>query len=181
MSMFTDDQNIVCATSEHAEACKRIEATRNDIKCLKVSDSTECLQQILKKNAHFGTFTPEEAILASYYINDQVRAVAQVRHPDRTDEKFAFETVVVVHKNFAGGLSGLQNVTYCHPGFIQGRYWSDLVLKVNTHESLIKYNIPWNEINESCISAFRNDCSETFRAWYWFRWKAKDSRRGPTA
>ncbi|KAL0270321.1 UNVERIFIED_CONTAM: hypothetical protein PYX00_007775 [Menopon gallinae] len=120
---------VVCATSDHTEACKRVEATRKDVRCLKVADSTECLQQILKGKAHFGTFTPEEAILASYYINDQVRVVAEIRHPDKPDEKFAFETVAVVHKNFTGGLSGLQNSTYYHPGFTQGRYWSDRVLK----------------------------------------------------
>lgn len=44
-------------------------------------------------------------------------------------ESHAFQTVVLVRESFTGGFVGLQNTNYCHPGFGDGQFWSDSVLK----------------------------------------------------
>lgn len=44
-------------------------------------------------------------------------------------ESHAFQTVVLVRESFTGGFAGLQNTNYCHPGFGDGQFWSDSVLK----------------------------------------------------
>lgn len=44
-------------------------------------------------------------------------------------ESFSFQTVAVVRENFNGGFPGLQSMNYCHPGFGDGQFWSDRVLK----------------------------------------------------
>lgn len=85
--------------------------------------------KLRRNEVDFGTFTPEETLVASNFLNG-TDVIAEIRHPDHFDQEYAFQTVVVVKANYSGGLAGLNNTAYCHPGFSRAQYWTDHVLKV---------------------------------------------------
>lgn len=121
----------ICATEKNSAECKKIEASRNEVKCVSVTDSVDCIFKIQKGEVDFGTFTPEEALLATNFLEGKADVIAEIRNSDRLDHEFAFQTVVVVKANYTGGLGALTNSAYCHPGFSRSQYWTDQVLKVS--------------------------------------------------
>ncbi|XP_065211083.1 transferrin-like isoform X2 [Planococcus citri] len=109
--------------------CQAIQKGNSLVMCVPVSDSADCAMKILRKEADFGIFTAEEALLAMKFINNDVQVIGQLRDRTHDNESFAFETVVVVRENFNGGFDGLRSMNYCHPGFADGQTWSDRILK----------------------------------------------------
>ncbi|KAJ9583784.1 hypothetical protein L9F63_021874 [Diploptera punctata] len=92
--------------------------------------STDCALKLQKREADFGIFTAEEAILMSKFDQLQERkVVAEIRNTERETAKFKFETVAVIKGDFSGPLTNLKGKNFCHPGFSSSQIWTDRVLK----------------------------------------------------
>lgn len=101
----------------------------SSVSCIPVTDSVDCALKLLRNEADFAIFSAEESMLVSKFVNDSFRVLGELRHRDHINESHAFQTVVLVRESFTGGFVGLQNTNYCHPGFGDGQFWSDSVLK----------------------------------------------------
>ncbi|KAK3914575.1 Transferrin [Frankliniella fusca] len=145
---------LLVAAAHHAEAIKVYKACASErvpsytcagltkgnteVNCARVVDSADCVRQLVSKHVDFGVLSAEEILLASKYprLNDETRVVSEIRHVERANEPFAFETVVVVKADYTGLLSGLKDKKFCHPGFSDSQIWTDRVLK-HFHRSVV--------------------------------------------
>lgn len=114
-----------------AYTCAGLTKGNTEANCARVVDSADCVRQLVSKHVDFGVLTAEEILLASKIpkLNDETRVVSEIRHVERLNEPFAFETVVVVKADYTGLLSGLKDKKFCHPGFSDSQIWTDRVLK----------------------------------------------------
>lgn len=122
----------VCATERVPQyTCAGLNKGNTEAACARVVDSADCVRQLVAGNAHFGVLSAEELLLASKFapLNEQTRVIAEIRHSERLNEPFAFETVAVVKADFSGLLGGLKNKSLCHPGFSDSQLWTPRVLK----------------------------------------------------
>ncbi|XP_044735615.1 transferrin-like isoform X2 [Chrysoperla carnea] len=108
----------VCAIEDVVppSLCQEVKQEQS-AECIQVPDSVNCAIKLQNGKANVAVFSPEQALVAAKALNDTVKVVASVRHPDDINEEFAFQSVVVVKKSFEGGLKSLSNKQYCHPGF----------------------------------------------------------------
>ncbi|XP_011310325.1 transferrin [Fopius arisanus] len=121
----------LCAPEEITDSwCSALSISHSNVVCERVKDRTECAVKIVKGRADFGVFNAEELLLAYQFYPEEIKPIAQLRHKDRTDREFDFQSVVVVPESFNSneGLSGLKNGGLCHPGF-SNSLWNDYVLK----------------------------------------------------
>ncbi len=100
------------------------------MRCVRVQDSVECAQRLLNGTADFGMITAESAYhIASLGLS--VAVIKELRHMDRIEELYDYQSVVVVRKNHQGGLSSLKGMQFCHPGLHYDRHhrWTERFLK----------------------------------------------------
>lgn len=109
--------------------CLALQKGNSQVSCVLVEDSVDCAIKIQNGEADFGLFTAEEALLVFNFINQDVEVIGQLRHREKLNESFAFQTVAVVKSSFNGDFANLQGKNYCHPGFEAGQTWTDRVLK----------------------------------------------------
>jgi hypothetical protein len=62
---------------------------------------------------------------------NDLTVIKEIRHRERLNEPFDFQSVVVVRSDHKGGLEGFKGVDFCHPGFHYDRHqrWSESFLK----------------------------------------------------
>ncbi|XP_012287691.1 transferrin-like [Orussus abietinus] len=102
------------------------------VSCHPVEDSSECAISLITGAADFGVFTSEELLLAYQFYQTGLQVITEVRHEDRAQDEFEFQTVAVVPSNLSVGMDpfeGLKNGGFCHPGFSDAQVWNDYVLK----------------------------------------------------
>ncbi|XP_043276631.1 transferrin-like [Venturia canescens] len=111
--------------------CNSLTRGPSKVSCLRVTDSAECAMRLAEGKADFGVFDAEEMLLAYQFYPDQLKVVSQLRHNERIEEDFEFQSVVVVPASFdaRNGLEGLRNGGLCHPGFSDTQLWNDRVMK----------------------------------------------------
>lgn len=121
----------ICATDHNRDDCLQLERGNSEVKCQWVQDSIECAQRIKNKTSDFGIFTAESILhMASLNWNDLV-ITHDMKHRDRMESITDYESVVIVSKDFEGGIENLAGKKYCHPGlyFSKGQRWSERFLK----------------------------------------------------
>lgn len=101
------------------------------VKCVRVTDSADCAMKLHDGKADFGVFDAEELILAYQFYPDDFTPLAQLKHIERVNEEWQFQSVVVVPSNYNvnEGVSGLEKGGLCHPGFSHTQIWNDYILK----------------------------------------------------
>ncbi|CAG9863748.1 unnamed protein product [Phyllotreta striolata] len=85
------------------------------VECVVRQDRTDCLRQILKGNADFSLFYPEDLISANLQ-KIEVLVTNEVRY--RPNDPYDYQVVAVVDN--ASGIKSrhdLKNKKYCHPGY----------------------------------------------------------------
>ncbi|KAK7572038.1 hypothetical protein V9T40_014510 [Parthenolecanium corni] len=112
-----------------SQKCQAILKGNSQVSCVPVIDSADCAIKLIDKKADFGVFSAEDAFFVANQINDKVNVIGELRNIERWNETYAFQTAVVVRNNHNGGFGGLRSTNYCHPGFGDGQFWTDRVLK----------------------------------------------------
>lgn len=84
-------------------------------------------------------FSAENAYHIASLGWDGLTVIKEVRHNDRREERFDFQSVVIVRSDHQGGLNNLLGVDFCHPGLHYERHqrWSERFLK-HFERTLIK-------------------------------------------
>ncbi|XP_015122741.1 transferrin [Diachasma alloeum] len=122
----------LCAPDDISDSeCSLLAKGDSPVLCERVTDRTECAIKIAKGRAHFGVFNAEELLLAYHFYPDEIKPIAQLRHRERRNREYDFQSVVVVPESFNSneGLAGLKNGGLCHPGFSKSQNWNDYILK----------------------------------------------------
>ncbi|XP_012525647.1 transferrin [Monomorium pharaonis] len=128
----------LCATDTISEgSCYNVQRSDNEVvKCLRVADSAECAIRLAQGEADFGIFNTEELLLAYQFYPNDIQPIIQLRHKDRQEEEFEFQTVAVVPKSLTQNtvlpeerLKLLKNGGFCHPGFSKSQWWNNYILK----------------------------------------------------
>lgn len=121
----------ICATTKFSEQCLQLQRGNPEVVCVTVQDSIECAQRIRNGTADMGVFSAESMLQLAALGWDGLTVVKELRHNDRTREVVDFRSVVVVSAQHQGGLEGLRNKKFCHPGLHYGRQqrWSERFLK----------------------------------------------------
>lgn len=98
---------------------------------LNLLNSIECAQKIRNGTADMGIFSAESMLQLSSLAWGGITVVKELRHQERTRETVDFRSVAVVSSRHQGGLDGLRDKKFCHPGLHYGRQqrWSELFLK----------------------------------------------------
>ncbi|EZA58009.1 hypothetical protein DMN91_006051 [Ooceraea biroi] len=117
------------------DTCYALQKGENEVICSRVEDSAECAIRLASGDADFGIFTAEELLLA-YKFYPTIRPIFQLRHRDKQQESFEFETVAVIPADLTQisvppheRLQNLRNSGFCHPGFSKSQWWNDYILK----------------------------------------------------
>jgi hypothetical protein len=121
-------------------ACLALQRGDSEVSCLRVADSAECAIRIAEGEADFGVFNAEELLLINQFYPsptiNSIQPILQLRHKDRQEEEYEFQTVAVVPAdlteiNMPPGerLKRLRNGGFCHPGFSKSQWWNDYILK----------------------------------------------------
>lgn len=94
-------------------------------------NSIECAQRIRNGTADMGIFSAESMLQLSTLAWGGITVVKELRHQERTRETVDYRSVVVVSARHQGGVDGLRDKKFCHPGLHYGRQqrWSELFLK----------------------------------------------------
>lgn len=121
----------ICASSKFSEQCLQLQRGNSEVVCVTVQDSIECAQRIRNGTADMGIFSAESMLQLSTLAWGGMTVVKELRHQERTRETVDFRSVVVVSSRHQGGVDGLRNKKFCHPGLHYGRQqrWSELFLK----------------------------------------------------
>ncbi|TGZ55687.1 Transferrin [Temnothorax longispinosus] len=117
-------------------ACYSLQRGDSEVSCLQVQDNAECAIRLAEGQADFGVFNAEELLLTHQFYSSHIQPILQLRHKDRQEEEFEFQTVAVVpvdltQQNILPGerLKNLKDSGFCHPGFSQSQWWNDYILK----------------------------------------------------
>ncbi|KAK9685647.1 Transferrin [Popillia japonica] len=103
----------LCTTPRFLTECQQINRT-NDIQCIVLEDELSCVERVDGGGATFASVSAEGAFLGAGKINLATLATFQLAaEPNGYD----YQTAIVINRNIPDGLSGLRNVSYCHPGF----------------------------------------------------------------
>lgn len=96
-----------------------------------MQDSIECAQEIINGTADFGVFSAENAYHLAALGWDGLTVIKEIRHNERLQERFDFQSVAIVRSDHTGGLPNLRGVDFCHPGLHYERHqrWSERFLK----------------------------------------------------
>lgn len=99
--------------------------------CTLVQDAVECAQQIRNGTAEFGVFSAESAYLIASLGWDGLTVIKEIRHNERLQESFDYQSVAIVRSDHIGGLPNLRGVDFCHPGLHYERHqrWTERFLK----------------------------------------------------
>lgn len=121
----------ICASTKFSEQCLQLQRGNPEVVCVTVQDSIECAQRIRNGTADMGVFSAESMLQLATLAWDGITVVKELRHNDRTREVVDFRSVVVVSSQHQGGVDGLRNKKFCHPGLHYGRQqrWSERFLK----------------------------------------------------
>lgn len=94
-------------------------------------DAVECAQRIQNGTAEFGVFSAENAYHLATLAWDGLTVIKEVRHNERLNQRFDFQSVVVVRSTHTGGVKSLAGVDFCHPGldYERGSRWTERFLK----------------------------------------------------
>ncbi|XP_060809296.1 transferrin [Amyelois transitella] len=120
----------VCVPARDSVACQSVETGGSEVSCVPVETRLDCALKISRNEADFGAFSEEETLLLSQMQPLTHQVIATVRSTEKTAVPYAFESVAIVPNNHTGGLEGLRNGRYCHPGLDSTEVrWSPRVLK----------------------------------------------------
>ncbi|XP_065076164.1 transferrin-like [Ochlerotatus camptorhynchus] len=121
----------ICASSKFSEQCLQLQRGNSEVVCVTVQDSIECAQRIRNGTADMGIFSAESMLQLATLAWGEITVVKELRHQERTRETVDFRSVVVVSSRHQGGVDGLRDKKFCHPGLHYGRQqrWSELFLK----------------------------------------------------
>ncbi|XP_072758245.1 transferrin-like [Anoplolepis gracilipes] len=118
------------------DACYVLQRGESKVSCLRVADSAECAIRLAQGEADFGVFNAEELLLTYQFYPLDILPILQLRHKDKQDEEFEFQTVAVVHADFTQKIVSpgerfehLKDGGLCHPGFSKSQWWNDYILK----------------------------------------------------
>lgn len=125
-------KEIICSTSIFENDCASLQrGSSSEVQCIYVQDAIECAQRIANGTADFGMFSAESILQLSIAEWPDLVVTKELRHNERADEPVDFESVVVVRATHEGGVAGLANKKFCHPGLFYDRTqrWSERFLK----------------------------------------------------
>ncbi|XP_029156870.1 transferrin-like [Nylanderia fulva] len=118
------------------DACYALQRGESKVSCLRVADSAECAIRLAQGTVDFGVFNAEELLLAFQFYPSDILPILQLRHKDKLEDEFEFQTVAVVpadltQKVVSPGerLKLLKDGGFCHPGFSKSQWWNDYILK----------------------------------------------------
>ncbi|GBP81954.1 hypothetical protein EVAR_26468_1 [Eumeta japonica] len=101
----------LCTTDAYEHLC-----TGNDkIRCHNVEYTVDCALKLERDEVQFAVFSEEEMMLLAQMQPHAHKVVASRRMKENRGQ-LAFETVAVVSTSHTGGLEGLRQGGYCHPG-----------------------------------------------------------------
>lgn len=103
----------------------------SEVNCVYAQDAVECAQRIINGTAEFGVFSAENALHLATLGWEGLTVIKEIRHTERRNERFDFQSVVVVRSTHTGGVGNLKSLDYCHPGLHFERHsrWSERFLK----------------------------------------------------
>ncbi|XP_053623246.1 transferrin-like [Plodia interpunctella] len=120
----------VCVPATDSVECQRLEIGGSEVSCVPVETRLDCALKLSRNEADFGSFSEEETLLISQMQPSEQQVIATVRSTDKIGVPYAFESVAIVPINHTGGVEGLRNGKYCHPGLDSDEVrWSPRVLK----------------------------------------------------
>ncbi|KAI4459547.1 transferrin [Holotrichia oblita] len=105
--------NTLCTTPRFLTECQQINRT-NDIQCIVLEDELSCIERVDGGGATFASVSAEGAFLGAGKINLLKLATFQL---ETESNPYDYQTAIVTNQNIPDGLSGLRNISYCHPGF----------------------------------------------------------------
>ncbi|KAI4459548.1 transferrin [Holotrichia oblita] len=103
----------LCTTPRFLTECQQINRT-NDIQCIVLEDELSCIERVDGGGATFASVSAEGAFLGAGKINLLKLATFQL---ETESNPYDYQTAIVTNQNIPDGLSGLRNISYCHPGF----------------------------------------------------------------
>ncbi|KAF7400737.1 hypothetical protein HZH66_005921 [Vespula vulgaris] len=146
-STYVEGKYKFCAPDSN-NICQSIERGDSEIECSRVSDSAECAIRLANGEADFGIFNADALLLTYQFYSDEIVPIFGLRHRDKTQQKFEFQSVAVVPSDFSveinSGFESLENAGLCHPGFSKTQWWNDYILKYfekNTYKADCRENI----------------------------------------
>ncbi|KAG7298564.1 hypothetical protein JYU34_018203 [Plutella xylostella] len=118
----------VCIPDTKPTVCRSVDKD-GKVLCTSVASRVDCALKLARGEADIGVFSEEELLLLGQQQPNDHRIVATIKDLNRQDP-YAFEGVAVVPSVFTGGLEGLRNGNYCHPGLDETELrWSPRVLR----------------------------------------------------
>lgn len=141
ISNFNYSTDRICASARHTYDCTQLQRGNSEVVCVYAQDAVECAQRIQNGTADFGIFSAESAFhIASMGWRD-LTVIKEIRHTERLNEPFDYQSVVVVRAEHTGGVDNLRGVDFCHPGLHYGRHtrWTERFLK-HFERSIVKTN-----------------------------------------
>ncbi|KAL6420546.1 hypothetical protein ACFW04_014876 [Cataglyphis niger] len=118
------------------DACYALQRGESQVSCLRVADNAECAIRLVQGAADFGVFNAEELLLTYQFYPLDIMPIFQLRHRDKLQEEFEFQTVAVVPADFTQKVVSpgerfkqLKGGGLCHPGFSKSQWWNDYILK----------------------------------------------------
>ncbi|KAK9685636.1 Transferrin, partial [Popillia japonica] len=104
---------ILCTTDKYRTECQKLDE-KSDIECIVAEDEITCIEHVSRGKATFSSVTAAAAFLGMAKPNIVMHAAFQHK---KESNPYKYQTALVSNRNIKGGLSGLRNVSYCHPGF----------------------------------------------------------------
>ncbi|KAL0133776.1 hypothetical protein PUN28_001030 [Cardiocondyla obscurior] len=116
--------------------CIALQRGESQVSCLRVADSAECSIRLAEGEADFGIFNAEELLLTQQFYPHNIQPIIQLRHKNRKEEDFEFQTVAVIHADLTQPnllpnerIKRLRGSGFCHPGFSQSQWFNDYIFK----------------------------------------------------
>lgn len=163
VSTYAKQKYKLCAPNTIGkESCAAIERGDSQVNCFKVSDEAECAIRLASGEADFGVFSTDALLLSCQFYPNDIVPIFELRHKDKKNQEFEFQSVAVVHADFKPVKSGsvfasLKNAGLCHPGFSKAQWWNDYILKYfekNTYNATCREDVTAIENELENIKSF---------------------------
>ncbi|GJQ83596.1 hypothetical protein Trydic_g10941 [Trypoxylus dichotomus] len=104
----------LCVTPQYFIECEHFNKKTSSIECIVLDNESSCIARVTEGTAHFASVSPEAAFLADAKQN--LIALATFKREEELN-LYDYQMAIFVNKNVPNGIKGLQNFSYCHPGF----------------------------------------------------------------